>query len=523
MSALTSVKVLVRSGLLRPMGPLATVRAGAAARTWGKGVASAVAVNAARDPDGLAVIDELGPLTNRQLHERSGRLAIALGQRGVTAGDAVGLLARDHRYFVEAVAAISKLGADIVLLSTAFAAPQLRDVVAREQVKLIVVDEELEDLLPSELPRVLAWAERGAETKSIDDLVRATPAGQPDAPPEGPGRVILLTSGTTGTPKGARRPKETPTSVVLAVLDRIPLRARTRHVIAAPLFHAWGFAHLGLAMLLGTTVIVRRRFDPEETLALIERHGARSVALVPVMAHRILALPPETLDRYDTSTLEIAAFGGSAIPGDLAILFMDRFGDVVYNAYGSTEVAIVSIATPFDLRADHASAGRPVEGIAIRLLDAGGNDVPSGEVGRIFVSSTASFEGYTGGGTKESLEGFMSTGDMGRVDSLGRLSIEGRDDDMIVSGGENVYPREVEDVIGRIDGVEDVAVVGVPDDDFGQRLRAVVVADGVTEDDVRQAVRAELARFKVPRDVVFVDELPRNATGKVLRRELAAT
>jgi fatty-acyl-CoA synthase len=202
---------------------------------------------------------------------------------------------------------------------------------------------------------------------------------------------------------------------------------------------------------------------------------------------------------------------------------MDAFGDVAYNTYGSTEVAVVSVAGPRDLREAPHTAGRPVPRIVVRLLDDAGRPVPDGEAGRIFVGSAAAFEGYTGGGGKEMLDGLMSTGDMGRFDAAGRLNIEGRDDDMIVSGGENVFPREVEDVIGALDGVREVAVIGVPDDDFGQRLHAVVVlADGaqLTGDDVKQAVRGELARYKVPRDVVFAGELPRTTTGKILKREL---
>ena len=245
---------------------------------------------------------------------------------------------------------------------------------------------------------------------------------------------------------------------------------------------------------------------------------------MPVMAQRMLELPPETRARYDCSSVRIAAFGGSAIPGDLAVRFMDAFGDVVYNTYGSTEVAVVSIAGPRDLRADPATAGRPVSRVVVELLDADGRPVGDGEAGRIFVGSSAAFDGYTGGGGKEVLEGLMSTGDMGRFDGAGRLTIEGRDDDMIVSGGENVFPREVEDVIAGLEGVREVAVVGVADDQFGQRLRAYVVAEdgaGLDEDGVKQAVRAQLARYKIPRDVVFRDELPRTTTGKILKRELS--
>ena len=203
----------------------------------------------------------------------------------------------------------------------------------------------------------------------------------------------------------------------------------------------------------------------------------------------------------------------------MAVEWMDAFGETAYNTYGSTEVAVVTIAGPEDLRADPHTAGRPVSNVVVKLLGGDDREVPSGQPGRIFITSTAAFEGYTGGGSKQVIDGFMSTGDVGRFDTGGRLRIEGRDDDMIVSGGENVFPAEVEDVIANLDGVKEAAVIGVPDDEFGQRLAAYVVGD-VDAETVKRAVKERLARYKVPRDVIFLDELPRTATGKVLKREL---
>ncbi|HYI35455.1 MAG TPA: AMP-binding protein [Thermoleophilaceae bacterium] len=524
--AVRAVRVLGRAGVLRPVDPLTGLRMGGALRRWGKGLAGVVAAAAARDGDRISLIDELGPVTAAELHERSSALALALAERGVGPGDGLGLLCRDHRFFAEAAVAAGKLGADLLLLNTSFSGPQLQDVLQREGARVLVHDAEFDGLVeptPGSVLRVLAWQDEPDPGRpSIDSVIAAAPAGHPDPPAE-PGRTVLLTSGTTGTPKGARRPPEAPTSALVSVLERIPLRRGDRHFVAAPLFHAWGFAHFGLGLLLGCEVVLRRRFDAEQTLATIARQRVTSVAMVPVMGQRMLALPDEVRARYDCSRLRLIALGGSAIPGDLAVRLMDEYGDVVHNAYGSSEVAIVSIAGPADLRADPATAGRPVTGIELRLLDADGREVPAGRPGRIFVGSEAAFEGYTGGQTKESLDGLMSSGDLGSLDPEGRLRIEGRDDDMIVSGGENVYPREVEDVIGSLDGVLEAAVVGVDDEDFGQRLKAFVVPDGdgaPDADAVKQVVRDRLARYKVPRDVEFLDELPRNATGKVLKREL---
>ena len=294
-------------------------------------------------------------------------------------------------------------------------------------------------------------------------------------------------------------------------------------MIAAPMFHSWGFAHFTLALPLASTLVLRRRFDPEDTLRAVAQHRASALAVVPVMLQRILELPQETIARYDTHALKVIAVSGSALPGELATRAMDVFGDVVYNLYGSTEVAWATIATPADLRAAPGTAGRPPLGTIVKLLDAEGREARPGEGGRIFVANELVFEGYTGGGGKEIVGGLMSTGDVGHFDAAGRLFVDGRDDEMIVSGGENVFPREVEDLLADNEQIEEAAVIGVDDAEWGQRLKAFVVPRNgaqLSEDTVKGYVKENLARYKVPREVVFLDELPRNATGKVLKREL---
>lgn len=523
----TTVSVLHRAGALRLDPPPTFLRVARQMRRWGPGLPGAVAAHAARNPAATALIDDLGPESYGELEERTNRLANAMAAGGLRAGDRVGLLCRDHRFFVEGAVATHKLGCDLVLLNTAFSAPQLRDVIDREGVRILIHDAEFAPIASGEAGgprRVLAWTEPGVDGDTVDTLVRSGSPTPPD-PPAQAGRTILLTSGTTGTPKGAQRPPETPIDAVVGVLERIPVRGGSRHFVVAPLFHAWGFAHFGLCLLLGMELVVRRRFDAEQTLATIHRFRPRSAAMVPVMAQRILALPEEVRARYDCSSLEVVALGGSAIPGDLAIRWMDEFGDNAYNTYGSTEVAVVSIAGPRDLREDPSTAGHLVRGASVRLLDPEGREAAPGQPGRIFVGETASFDGYTDGRSKAVVDGFMSSGDVGSFDAKGRLRIEGRDDDMIVSGGENVYPREVEDLIASLEEVHEVAVLGVDDAEFGQRLRAyVVLEDGADlgEREICDAVRSSLARYKVPREVVFLDELPRTSTGKILKRELAS-
>jgi len=271
-------------------------------------------------------------------------------------------------------------------------------------------------------------------------------------------------------------------------------------------------------------MVLRPKFDPEDTLQATAEHRARVLAVVPVMMQRIIALPDEVKRRYDLSALEVTAASGSALPGELATKWMDEFGDNLYNLYGSTEVAWATVATPEDMREAPGTAGRPPRGTVIRIVDEDGNDVPEGETGRIFIGNQMAFEGYTGGGDKEHLDDLLSSGDVGHFDEDGRLFIDGRDDEMIVSGGENVFPREVEDLLSSHDAVSEAAAIGVDDEQFGQRLRAFVVKKNgadASEDELKEYVKANLARYKVPREVVFVAELPRNATGKVLKRELA--
>jgi fatty-acyl-CoA synthase len=273
--------------------------------------------------------------------------------------------------------------------------------------------------------------------------------------------------------------------------------------------------------VLSATYVLQRKFDPEQALAGAAQHEVTSIPMVPVMVQRIMELPRETRDRYDLSHVKCVPLSGSALPGDLAINFMDEFGDVLYNLYGSTEVAWASIATPEDLRAAPGTAGKAPRGTIVKIYDEKGNELPTGQTGRIFVGNEMLFEGYTGGGNKDMLNGLMSTGDTGHLDDHGRLFVEGRSDEMIVSGGENVFPAEVEDLLAKHQNVAEAAVIGVPDEKFGQRLKAYVVKKGsVSEKDLQDYVKANLARYKVPREVEFLKELPRNATGKVLKREL---
>ncbi|HVF75829.1 MAG TPA: AMP-binding protein [Acidimicrobiales bacterium] len=519
------MRVLSGAGIIGLERPDRLLAVGKAMAKWGATAAGGYTAAAVRFDTATALIDEEGSLTFAELDRRTNAMARGLRELGVREDTPVGILCRNGRGFVEATVAVSKLGAHALYLNTGFAGPQLAEVVEREGATAVVYDADFSDLVEgcaAERPQVVAWHDGLTPHPTLAELADK----HSDAsltPPTKPGRVVILTSGTTGTPKGAnRRPPKGP-GAAAAIISRIPLRSRETTVIAAPLFHSWGLAHFTLGTVLGSTIVLQRRFDPEATLRAIAENKASTLVVVPVMLQRMLALPKEVTDRYDTSSLRIVAASGSALTGELATEWMDRFGDNLYNLYGSTEVAWASIAMPEDLRAAPGTAGKPPLGTTVRVVDAKGRDVPTGETGRIFVGNELPFEGYTGGGTKPMLDGLLSVGDVGHFDEGGRLFVDGREDDMIVSGGENVFPTEVEDLLARHPAVADVAVVGVPDDEFGQRLKAfVVTAPGaaLTEEEAKGYVKQHLARYKVPREVAFLDELPRNTTGKVLRREL---
>ncbi len=508
--------VLVRRGMVDPFEPHHAIRASRALRRYGAfgGLAT---YTAEKYGDSPAVTDDTGTLTYRALEERSNALArVLLAQAGPD--PVVALLRRGSADFLLGLAAANKAGARAVLLNTGFAAPQLADVCARERVTVVLADAEFADDLAGLDPRV---------RRLTDGEVSELAAGMPTAavpPPTRPGGLVLLTSGTTGTPKGAPRSRISPLQSA-QLLDRIPWPRGSTYCVAAPLFHATGLATCSVGLALGNRVVLSRRFDPLATMTAAERYRAQALILVPTMLSRILDLGGEQLDRLDVSSLKVLFAAGSSLSPQLCRRTAERFGDVLYNLYGSTEVATAAVATPDELRRAPGTVGRPPVGCSIAAYDDQDRRITQpGAVGTIYVSSGLSFTGYTDGGQKKTVDGLLSSGDTGHFDEDGLWFIDGRDDDMVVSGGENVFPLEVENLLAELPGVLEAAVIGVDDPDFGKRLRAFVVTTSATDVDadwIRAQVRSRLARHKVPRDVIFLDALPRNETGKVLKKALA--
>lgn len=514
-SLLGDLAILVRRGVVGPGLPHRQAAQVVSLLSYGFGLYGELRQAAKRSPDRVAVIDEeAGEVTYDELLGQTERTSEVLRRRGIGQGERVGLLAHNHVGTIAAMAAIAALGADVVLLNTGLTAPQLAVVAEEQGLSLLVHDEEFASVVAdleghpriseSELAEAVAHTER-----------------PPRVPAVGAGRTIVLTSGTTGSPKGATRPTPPSLGPLVSILDRIPFNTGERMLISAPLFHTWGYAALQLALALRATVVLQRRFDAAAARWALEKYRVHAHIAVPVMLARMLELPNDPGAR-GSRHLRITAVSGSALPGGLATAYMNEYGDVLYNLYGSTEASWVSIATPADLRRAPQCSGTPPRGTVVKVLDADGRPVRDGAVGRIFVGHNLVFDGYTSGHSKEFVDGLISTGDLGRFRD-GLLFVEGREDDMIVSGGENVYPDEVTVVLDRMAGVRESAATGVPDQRFGQRLAVFVVPeDGVTltAEDVLAYCKANVARHAVPRDVHFLEELPRNATGKILAGEL---
>ncbi|MEV5003734.1 AMP-binding protein [Nocardioides sp. LML1-1-1.1] len=512
---LAAAAVLTRAGVVRPVGPVRLARIAAQTRRWGASPATLVGVSAVRWPDRVAIVDDGGELTYRELSERADALATHLADRyEVRPNQGVAVMCRNSRAVVEGILAAGRIGADVLMVNTELPAAQLGAILARQEPAVVLHDDDLTGRLAEagpDLPALSLWE---------DGPVDLPPASTPLPRVRRPGQLVLLTSGTTGAPKGVPRTPE-PLSLLgmaASAVHRLGLRTGSTMLVSPPAFHGMGLATLLLGLAMGDTVVLQRRFDAEQALAAIQRHQVTDLVAVPAMLQRLSALPGLA---GRTGSLRAVLSGAAPLSPSVASAFMDVVGDVLHDGYGSSEIGIVTFATPADLRAAPGTVGRPALGASVLVLDEAGQRVPTGTVGQVFVSSPMTFDGYTGGGSKDVRHGHLASGDLGHLDARGRLFIDGRADDMIVSGGENVFPQPVEDALLGHPAIADAAVVGVPDEDFGQRLRAYVVTrDGYDEDAVRAHLRDRLARYELPRDIVVVADLPRNATGKVVKSRL---
>jgi len=486
-------------------------------------------MNAIAVGDKVAIHDRDGSETWAELDARANRVTHALQSSGIAPGDRVALLLRNGREMAELTLGAQKIGVVCCPLNTWAKPKELKVTLEQADPKVLVYDglhsEQVEKCDTSGIELLYVGAEGDAVGgTAYEEWI----ASEPDkAPPpftrdRGTPKVVIHTSGTTGTPKGAQRDASAAGLGALAnLVSVVPYRRDDVVFCPAPLFHSFGLATFTFATGLGATMVMPQKFDPEDSLRQIEEYGATAASFVPVMIQRILRLDHDVKKRYDLSSLRIVMASGSAMSPDLRRAAMDLFGDVLYDLYGSTEVGWVTIATPEDMRKHEKTVGKPVPGIDVAVFSKEGERLPPNETGELFIKSNILFEGYTSGESKDEREGYMSIGDLGRLDDEGFLFVEGRADDMVVVGGENVYPVEVEDVIESMSGVDEAAVLGVTDEEYGEVLAAFVVGS-VSEEDVISRCKDELASYKVPKRVEVLDELPRTSTGKVLKRELIA-
>jgi acyl-CoA synthetase (AMP-forming)/AMP-acid ligase II len=511
----TAVRALLRSGLLGPPGPAAVYRLLREAHRGGTNPYTLLAVAAARSPDRAAIIDDDGILSYRELQSETEALARQLSRDGVRPGQAVGILCRNGRSFVEGLFAAALVGADVVLVNTDFRTDALAAALSAHQIEAMVAEQEFADRLQA-ADRSVTVIDPAAVTASEDDSRPKVAAA---------GRIVLLTSGTTGKPKGVPRTPHMRSviGVWVTILDRTGLRTGSRISVAMPMFHGLGLGMLMLTLGLGGTVLTQRHFEAEAALAQASLHRADAFTAVPVVLARILDLPHAVRARNPVPSLRVVMSSGDRLDPSLAQRFMDTYGDILYNGYGSTEVGIGALATPADLRSAPETVGEPVAGCPVRIIDENDQPVGPGVTGRVFVGGDLASEGYTGGGAKAMVDNMTSTGDMGYLDESGRLYIVGREDDMIISGGENVYPRAVENALAQHPDIADNAVIGVPDERFGHRLAAFVVLHpdrDIDEAALREYLKDRVSRFEQPRDIRILSSLPRNPAGKVLRKEL---
>lgn len=499
-----------------------------------------VALHAAAHPDRGALVDARGTWTWKDLDRTARHCAEALYGLGARPGGRIAFVLPNCREAIVLVVAAARLGCAPVPVNPRFSVDELAHLFATQRPDVIVVDRGDGAALREAVSDV-AVIERGDEWDAM--LRSAAPVALPRRPGAGAASLVIHTSGTTGRPKGAERDLTQSDPVSLAgFLARMPIASRDTVLLPAPLFHALGLVGAALTIGFGARLVLQERFDPADACRLIVRHRVTAFVAVPVMLRRMLdavdatpsLAPPGAFD-----ALRWALVSGSALPPSLEARARDVFGPVVRNLYGSTEAGYVSIAVPDDAVARPGTVGRPLPGVHVRIVGDDGTEVPRGELGEIIVTSGSVFAGYTASGQEgaagdaagDAAAGVVGRhdgdtfhiGDMGWLDADGYLFVADRADDMVVTGGENVYPAEVERVLEAVDGVADCAVVGVADDEYGHVLVAYVVAragSALDEAAVRQVVRSRIANFKVPKHVWFVDELPYNATGKVLRRQL---
>jgi fatty-acyl-CoA synthase len=535
-------KVARATGMLQPVRPARFIEFLRDASKLPPGPHLITMLQAAAHPDKDAIIEYgtgfVKRMTWGELDATVNRVANALLARGVGGGARIALMLPNGSEYLIAHQALARIGGTAIQIGYHLKPGEIAHILGNAEPSATIAHAEmLSTLIAARAqagqrgPMIVVGADAGARTPDIADWDRALAAASPEVPSytargDG-GGVIVYTSGTTGRSKGAHRSwRTTGLETVADLMLQVGVRSDDRHLVVCPLYHSAAPAFVAMMLALGGTVVLQNQFEPTRALEIIQRERVTCTLMVPTMIVRITNLPPEELARHDTSSLRWVMSVAAPLTTETARRFMSRFGPILWNFYGSTETGLVTLAGPSDHVARPGTIGRALRGNEIRLLDDAGREVRDGQVGELYVRNAMLITGYHKNqeATRSSLrDGFFSVGDLGRRDADGYYYLESRKHDMVISGGVNIYPREIEDHLHAHPAILDAAVVGVPDPEWGESLRAfIVLRDGhqLSEQEVIAYCRDGLADYKRPRKVTFVAELPRNPTGKVLKREL---
>ena len=530
-----ALDVVRKTGVMGAFRPQGVLPFALAARHTKVGPHVAIMWHAQMNPDKECVIDGDRRFTWRAFDQEVNKLGHALAARGGAGGRVACMLGNGAEYLI-AQQALARIGGTAVQIGYRSKPAEIAFILGNAEPQAAVVGAVY---LPAfteamaiakQQPRVIvvgATDGAGPGERWEDATAREDGDRPPQAVGASGGGVIVYTSGTTGKPKGAARNwKQTGLDAVADLMVQVGMHHDDRHLVACPLYHSAAPAFVAMMMSLGATCVLLQHFEPEAVLEVIAKERITSTMMVPTMLHRLAGLPDDVRRRHDTSTLRWVMSGAAPLPTETARQFQDRFGPLVWNFYGSTETGTVTLAGPRDHLTRPGTVGRALRGNQIRLLDDAGHDLPVGQIGELYVQNSMLMAGYhknQDATTRSFKDGYFSVGDLARVDDDGFYYMESRKHDMVISGGVNIYPREIEDHLHTHPAIADVAVVGVPDPEWGETLRAFVVlrpGHALTAAEVSDYCRTHLADYKRPRQVVFLAELPRNPTGKILKREL---